>query len=316
MPNIGEVLAQEEKNAAPQPEIGQALTGQSLVPNQQQTEMMKSPQFAQMKQWIQKPENLMTSLVFLASLAQNRRQGQSPLAALGERAVGSLAFRHELGRSQRDEVRLQEEEARRQQAITQQGEYQQGQLGVARDQVAATRENTMADRTVAENQIRTQQQMNTQDNMTDLQIAEMNRRLGEFQSQMSLRASQTRTPFIGDAELKAATDIMTAANEMGKSMVFQEALLQVLRPKMLLDPSYSGLLTIMDAPPPANPANPAPIPATAKPKNRPQPKSLPAAEQRRVNTQREVETARKVGGVLGEQTRRLGETQNRPKEKF
>lgn len=89
------------------------------------------------------PRNLATGLVFLAALAQPRRDGQSPLAAAGERAVGALAFRGGLDsgiRRQRNEEEdrqqrklkgdKERELAERQVVIGEQG------LGLQRDQLS------------------------------------------------------------------------------------------------------------------------------------------------------------------------------------
>lgn len=100
--------------------------------------------------WLKKPENLMTGIVLLAGLTQDRRPGQSKLDQLGQVGVGSLAFR---GGLQSGIHQQQVEEQQRQQ----QTQVQNRQLGqgdtrnqIAREGVAAQSADAAAQRTSAE----------------------------------------------------------------------------------------------------------------------------------------------------------------------
>jgi hypothetical protein len=106
---------------------------QASQPQQQQ-------QGPNLPDWMKDPANIMTGLVFLASLAQPRAPGQSSLGAFGERAVGALGVRGGLAKGVREqELTAAEAEAKRQQeAATRQ--YQQQQVGVAQQGIAVDRE--------------------------------------------------------------------------------------------------------------------------------------------------------------------------------
>lgn len=93
-------------------------------------------------EWLKKPENLMTGIVLAAGLMQDRRPGQSRTDALGQRALGALAFRGGLDLGVKEQQRQEAEDRSRQ-------GYRQGQIDVSKEHIATQRSEGAANRTAA-----------------------------------------------------------------------------------------------------------------------------------------------------------------------
>lgn len=248
-------------------EVGRVLTvpNSPMDPSKEIPEdVQKDPMFQRVATALKKPENMMTAIVLLGSMMQDRRPGQSKLDAFAERGLGTLAFRGEMGRlNQADK-----DEAEKQKADI---EYKQGQIGVAREQVGATRERTAAE-------------SETQRMMAGLQagVAGMNdaterwrtEREGAIDMELARIAAGAKTSeqnqLLTSDDFKIAQSVYDSSLNSDKPISFQEALGQVLRIKILTRPEFAGYLSLFE-----KEAAPTPTPASGKPTKAPTKKTKP-----------------------------------------
>lgn len=106
-------------------EIGDALIGDS------------EDNAGKFKEFIKKPENIATALVFAAALAQPRQQGRNGFQTLLQRGVGAAAFRGQLERGAQDRAEARQERGF-QQSQAQQRTEQQGRQVSAIERQAGT----------------------------------------------------------------------------------------------------------------------------------------------------------------------------------
>lgn len=288
-------------------------------------EVEKDPRWHAIGEELKKPENLMTAIVLAASMAQPRRKGQSVLGAGLERGVGTLAFRGELGRlNKEDNAKAQEAESIRQGRVAQ-AEAAKGQLGVAadrnvieREQLGAQRAQYAATNQLQNSQIQSQIGMNTQDNETKLQIAQLQKDMSESLAALKGDAKDQDQLF-GKDEMDVAQKIYDSSLDSNEPMSYNDAVNRVLRLKILTNPKYAPYLTLFEKE--AAPASPSAVPSVGKGPPKPAVPAAPArketaAQSRARKTKEQIEAGRKVGRALGGQMENLGSTQDRPKEKF
>lgn len=270
-----------------------------------------NPQFEAVKEWIKQPQNLMTMIVLGASMAQDRRQGQSKLDAFGERAIGTLGFRGEMQRRDEEDL-FKNTEAEWKKS------FEQGQLDVQNRQVDATRENTIADREVAMTQIGAQVGIAAENRLMQERLARMEEgwrmKIAEMEKSV---AEMGKNSLFSVEDLQIARELYDSSLDSDAPMTFEEAMAKVMRPKLLL--TNPQLLSFFEKP--AAPPTPAPGPLVTPPvkrETRPGTRSkLTPAELRKSRTAAEVQAVKKAGEAVGGVVEGFGQRElERPKERF
>lgn len=240
--------------------IGEAILNQGVqVPDD---EVSRSPQFAKNLEWLKKPENLMTALVFLGAAMQPKRDGLNTAQHVARAGVGALGFNSAYRASQRDEERTMQEENRKNQIATEEAQFRRDQIGLGKEQVAATRENTAADKQVGMEQIAAQRWLAEQGNEMRMQIARMEADTAMRIAQMeaSLKSAGMNAMF-GPDDMKVINDRVALSQDGPNPITHQQATIEYMRNKFASNPAYWPLLEIWER----AAAGEAPAPTAPKP---------------------------------------------------
>jgi hypothetical protein len=247
MASIGIEIPDDEKPDSP---VGSAITQQQQgIP---QDEVTKSPAFAKTLKWLEKPENLMTALVFAGSVIQPKTGNRNTLQTIAQRGLGTLAFRGELT-DVRQKQQLEGDEARRRQQIADaEIAHRKEQIGVAKEQVAATRENTQADANTARMMAGLQAGVAGMNDQTRRYLAELDREtaLKIAGMEKSLKEAGLNNLFTAD-DINAANDLYKASLDSDTPLPnLGAAIEQIMRPKLLFmaiqNPQLAPLLNIFE----------------------------------------------------------------------
>lgn len=257
------------------------------------------------KDFFTNPENLTAGLVFLASLAQPKRPGQSDFGAFAQRAVGGVALKGALQNQTKGRRTAEEELARKHIAEQRQAELEQMRVNIARSAVDVQREGIHSQSATAEQERLARQKLQeTPQAITGAQTdllkseAERNRALAEskvnpqaqlFQDyiktatekELENAALNNRPPDIAGV-LKGASDFITGLGAMGTEFV--------------RDPD--GTVSVRVRPVPGNPtATPpaAPIVTAPPPVTSPGGRGRPTTKPMTISARAEAEATRQAG---------------------
>lgn len=262
------------------------------------------------KDFFNNPENLAAGLVFLASLAQPKRQGQSDFGAFAQRAVGGVALKGALQNQTQGRRTAEEELARKRIAEARALELEGMRAKIAQNAVDVQQEGIKSQSATAEQERLARQKLQeTPQAITSAQTdllrseAERNRATAEakvnpqaqlFQDyiktatekELESAALNGRPPDIAGV-LKGASDFITGLGAMGTEFV--------------RDPD--GTVSVRVRPPPGGTpvTPPAPIVTTPPPATSPGGRGRPTAKPTTLSARVEAEATRQAG--LREQRR-------------